>query len=340
MPAWTQRRAAPHRCCGKGWMRCGRAQAPRGDRSRAMARRMKVFEARLGFYDTVVAVPSRAAALRAWGVSQDLFKEGQARESEDAGAIKAAKATPEVVLRRPAGGKGRFEQQPAALPEAPPARRRSPDRPQPAIRAGARKPPAPPKPDRRALDQAEAALADLQARQTAEMAALEAKRLALDEQVRATRRRPGRQAAQGGRRGRRGAQGLSQGRGQGLNAARQRRPPPNHRADHANALVEGGFQVRGAGRRAGAPSPAGCSEAIRLPTGGQARRRFGGRPSLWRRPWRQGRPSPRAPRSGAAPGCRRRPWRPSRRRARCSPRPASGSGRPYRTAPPPRRCSR
>lgn len=152
-----------------------------------MARRMKVFEARLGFYDTVVAVPSRAAALRAWGVSQDLFKEGQARESEDAGAIEAAKSRPEVVLRRPAGGKGRFEQQPAALPEAPLTRHRSSGRSQPAIRGASKTPAAPPKPDRRALDRAETALADLEASQAAETASLEVKRSALDAQIRALR---------------------------------------------------------------------------------------------------------------------------------------------------------
>jgi hypothetical protein len=50
--------------------------------------KMMVFEAHLGFYDTVVAAPSRAAALRAWGVHQDLFAAGEARVTSDPLAFK------------------------------------------------------------------------------------------------------------------------------------------------------------------------------------------------------------------------------------------------------------
>jgi hypothetical protein len=68
--------------------------------------RLKVFAAPMGFYETVVAAPSKKAALAAWGVSQDLFAAGEARLAEDPQAEKAALAHPGVVLRRPAGEKG------------------------------------------------------------------------------------------------------------------------------------------------------------------------------------------------------------------------------------------
>lgn len=40
---------------------------------------LKVFQAQFDFYDVVVAAPSQAAALRAWGVHQKLFTDGMAR---------------------------------------------------------------------------------------------------------------------------------------------------------------------------------------------------------------------------------------------------------------------
>jgi hypothetical protein len=90
----------------------------------AKARPLKVFQARLGFHDTVVAVASQAAALRAWGVRQNLFADGQARPADDRTAIDAARAHPETVLKRPAGSRARFEIDPAGPPKAPPRPRR------------------------------------------------------------------------------------------------------------------------------------------------------------------------------------------------------------------------
>src|SRR4029079_17852375 len=72
-------------------------------RGGTMPPRLKVFQAHLGFFDTVVAAPSRAAALKAWGSRQDLFRDGQARPASDPGAIAAALAKPGLVLRRPVG---------------------------------------------------------------------------------------------------------------------------------------------------------------------------------------------------------------------------------------------
>ena len=129
--------------------------------------RLKVFRTHLGFYETVVAAPSQAAALKAWDVRQNLFAEGAAEITDDPDAVKAALASPEVPLKRAAGSKGAFATDPAAptLPE----------------RAKARK--ARPKPDRRALDDAEAALASVEARQADELAELDARRHALEDEL-------------------------------------------------------------------------------------------------------------------------------------------------------------
>ncbi len=66
-------------------------------------RKLKVFQAQFGFYDTVVAAPSQAAALRAWGVNQNLFASGEAKAATDEAAIAAATAHPETPLRRAVG---------------------------------------------------------------------------------------------------------------------------------------------------------------------------------------------------------------------------------------------
>jgi hypothetical protein len=68
-----------------------------------VAPRLKVFVTTDGLTDYVVATNSRAKALAAWGVRQDLFREGRARETDEAELVKAARAQPGEVLRRPAG---------------------------------------------------------------------------------------------------------------------------------------------------------------------------------------------------------------------------------------------
>jgi hypothetical protein len=70
-----------------------------------MAARLKVFVTSDGLTDYVVATSSRPKALAAWGVRQDLFKEGQAHETDDPKLIAAATAQPGEVLRRPAGSR-------------------------------------------------------------------------------------------------------------------------------------------------------------------------------------------------------------------------------------------
>ena len=99
------------------------------------ARRLKVFQAQIGFYDTVVAVPSQPAALKAWGLRQE---------------------HPDIPLKRAVGTGDPFELE--ARPQAQPPSSSAKDRPLKA-RAKAAKPP-PPKPpaDRGPLDAAQSAL--------------------------------------------------------------------------------------------------------------------------------------------------------------------------------------
>ena len=69
-----------------------------------MARAPKVFTWSDGFHRYTVAATSRAKALAAWETDRDLFKEGLAREANDALDAKAALAAPGAVIRRAEGG--------------------------------------------------------------------------------------------------------------------------------------------------------------------------------------------------------------------------------------------
>jgi hypothetical protein len=84
-----------------------------------MAARLKVFVTSDGFTDYVVAVSSRAKALEAWGVRQDVFKEGRAHEVDDPDLIAAATARAGEVLRRPAGTRGELAKLKPAKPAKP-----------------------------------------------------------------------------------------------------------------------------------------------------------------------------------------------------------------------------
>ena len=71
-----------------------------------MAARLKVFVTSDGFTDYVVATTSKAKALAAWGLRQDVFKEGRAEETSDPELVAAATAQAGEVLRRPSGTRG------------------------------------------------------------------------------------------------------------------------------------------------------------------------------------------------------------------------------------------
>jgi len=166
-----------------------------------MPRPLKVFRAHLGFYDTAVAAASRAAALKAWGSRQNLFREGVASETKDPQAVAAALAKPGVVLRRPVGSNAPFSENPG-LPQipkppkkAPPAKTQAksqppehpPRRDPPRLRL-VPPPPAPrPQVSRAPIEAAERALAELKGEEQRARAALEERKAALDEEARRQR---------------------------------------------------------------------------------------------------------------------------------------------------------
>lgn len=135
-------------------------------------RKLKVFQAQFGFYDTVVAAPSQPEALRAWGTHQNLFASGQARITEDPQAIEAALAHPQRPLKRAVGSNEPFALEATSLPVVPDAPRRTPASKTAKAPAG---PTARPRPaaDRSRLDAAEAALQALDARRKTEEAELQ-----------------------------------------------------------------------------------------------------------------------------------------------------------------------
>jgi hypothetical protein len=126
-----------------------------------MTPRLKVFVTGNGFNDYVVAASSRPKALAAWGVSQDLFKEGVARETDEPDLVKAALAEPGKVIERQSASRG-------ALAKAP---------------SGGAKSAAPAAPSKAALKRVadlEAKLAELTAAQQDRLAEVAAERAALD----------------------------------------------------------------------------------------------------------------------------------------------------------------
>ena len=140
-------------------------------------RKLKVFQAQFGFYDTVVAAPSQAAALRAWGTHQNLFASGEASLATDEAAIAAATAHPETPLHRAIGSSDAFALQPTSLPKVPEA-------PKKAAARLASKPesaaPAKPPADRSKLDAAEKGLRGLDERRKREEADFRREQDALD----------------------------------------------------------------------------------------------------------------------------------------------------------------
>src|SRR5205823_4792364 len=91
---------------GEGNWRSRVLQFQRNWSSQAMPPRLKVFVTSDGLTDYVVATSSKAKALAAWGVRQDVFKEGLARETDEPALVAEASAQPGQVLRRPAGTRG------------------------------------------------------------------------------------------------------------------------------------------------------------------------------------------------------------------------------------------
>jgi len=126
-----------------------------------MAPRLKVFLTSDGLTDYVVATTSKAKALAAWGIRQDIFKEGLARETDDPELVAAATAQPGEVLRRQAAGRAEL----AKLKAAPrkPAKSKAepkPAKPPPPALETFKPPPKPKGPSKAALKK----VADLESR--------------------------------------------------------------------------------------------------------------------------------------------------------------------------------
>ena len=137
-------------------------------------RKLKVFQALFGFFDTVVAAPSQAAALRAWGTHRNLFATGHARVATDEAAIAAALEHPGTLLRRAVGSNNPFALEPTSLPKIPdlPAAMPALKRPAPKTAKPKAEPVRRPPADRSRLDAAQAALAELDDRRKREEADL------------------------------------------------------------------------------------------------------------------------------------------------------------------------
>ena len=108
--------------------------------------RLKVFCTTSGFHDSIVAAPSKPAALKAWGAKTDLFSMGAARLVTDPKVAKKALERPGEVIRLKRGG--------GSAPRAKPKRKAKP-------------------PSRAKLKSAEDKLAALQAKQAKELDAIE-----------------------------------------------------------------------------------------------------------------------------------------------------------------------
>jgi hypothetical protein len=81
-----------------------------------MPRTLKTYVTNLGFFELALAAPSMKAALEAWGMGHDAFRQGFAKETHDAKTVASTMAKPGIVLRRPVGTKGEFKEN-AELPE-------------------------------------------------------------------------------------------------------------------------------------------------------------------------------------------------------------------------------
>ena len=83
-----------------------------------MPQSRKVYEAHLGFYDTIVAAFSQKSALAAWGSNADLFHMGIARVTNDPEKVKAAMAKPGDCAETSCGHPDRLQRKSAAAQTA------------------------------------------------------------------------------------------------------------------------------------------------------------------------------------------------------------------------------
>jgi hypothetical protein len=138
--------------------------------------KLKVFRTVTGFHDAYVAAPSRAAALRAWGATTDLFAMDAAEQVTDPKLMAEALARPGEVIKLSRGSD--IEHMAAARPAAKPSSK--------AKAPPGRKPK--PRPSRAKLEQAEKRLEEAEAAHAKEVEAFEAEKAALRKREEAARR--------------------------------------------------------------------------------------------------------------------------------------------------------
>ena len=115
-----------------------------------MMARLKVFCATSGFHDSIVAAPSKPAALKAWGAKTDLFSMGVARLVTDPKIAQKALDRPGEVIRLKRSGSGEEVSEPKRK-----------------VRKAARRP------SRSKLETAERRVARLEEKQARELEAIE-----------------------------------------------------------------------------------------------------------------------------------------------------------------------
>ena len=153
---------------------------------------LKVYRLPIGFHDAYVAAPSQKAAIEAWGSDKDVFQRKQAELVEDPELTREPLAEPGKVVKKL---RGTAAEQIAALGETetePPNRKGGSGAKMKAQKPKAAPKPKP-KPSRAALDEAEAALAEAEARQKAALREIEKREAELARERRALEREQGRE---------------------------------------------------------------------------------------------------------------------------------------------------
>lgn len=217
-----------------------------------MPRKLKVFRTSIGFHDAYVAASSRKAALEAWGADADLFARGVAEEVTDPKLMAEPLERPGEVIRVSRGdlaaqlktlGPRKSKAKKAGRKE------RSPARPAPTKLA---RPKPPPKRDR--VEAAESALADARSRHETETKDLEARRDAIDRQLKALRAKQAKERAPRTE-ARRGARGLPRSARPLERIAEPAVPRPVARISRNRRRRRTPAEVHGpAGRRPGCPT--------------------------------------------------------------------------------------
>ena len=135
----------------------------------AKAKKLKVFRTPIGFHDAYVAVPSKKAALEAWGSATDLFAAGAAELVTDPALARPALAKPGEVIRVARGTDAEHVRALGAAKEGKPSPQPSP------ARGRGRK-----RPSSSAVDRAEQAIEVVDARLKAALDRLRAEEQALE----------------------------------------------------------------------------------------------------------------------------------------------------------------